>query len=190
MTNTCLLRQNTSFVATKVRLSCQKFWHDKRVFVMTNICCNKSSVTTKNSLLQQMFCHSKHTFVATKDVFCRDKHVCHSRTFVATKTLLVAAPVDDNPVGWVWEGNTERLPAVSFFGARLLRVSCLKCSCFFLCGAFWGWSLKWKLLTGAAGSAGGVGRSRWREPFKVASGVVFVSHFSPRVQRCTCWPCC
>ena len=31
----------------------------------------------------------------TKDVFCRDKHV-----FVATKTILVAAPANDSEGGW------------------------------------------------------------------------------------------
>ena len=33
----------------------------------------------------------KHSFLATKDVFCRDKHM-----FVATKIIRVAAPAHDN----------------------------------------------------------------------------------------------
>ena len=81
-----LSRQNTSFVATKVCLSWQKFCRGKHVFVAT-----------------------KHVFVETKDVFCRDKRmlvetkrlsrqtrVCLEKTFVATKIILVAAPASDS----------------------------------------------------------------------------------------------
>ena len=57
--NTCLSRQNTTFVATKVCLS--------------------RSVATK-VLLRQAY------FVATKDVFCRDKHM-FKHVFVATKMI-------------------------------------------------------------------------------------------------------
>ena len=49
---------------------------------MTNMC-----------LLQQIFvkfCNDKHTFVITKDV-----RVCHDKTFVATKMILVGAPTND-----------------------------------------------------------------------------------------------
>ena len=53
-----------SLYATKLRLSRQKFCHDK-------VC-----------LSRQKFCRNKITFVATKDVFCRDRHV-----FVATKVF-------------------------------------------------------------------------------------------------------
>ena len=100
MTNTCLLWQNTSFVARKVCLSWQNFfwqtflsWQqfccDKLTFVATNRCLswqNTSFVVTKVCLSQQNYfvaCHSKHTFVATKDMFCRDRHV-----FVMTNMCL------------------------------------------------------------------------------------------------------
>ena len=62
------------------------------MFVATNICVNKCFVAIK-------LCRNKHTTVATKEVFCRDKHVlCLSRQqqkIVATKIILVASPVND-----------------------------------------------------------------------------------------------
>jgi len=42
------------------------------------------------------FCRDKHSFIETKDVIYRDKHVFVDKHFVATKTILVAAPANDN----------------------------------------------------------------------------------------------
>ena len=57
-------------------------------------------VATNTCSSQQQLCLDKHTFVATKDVFCRDKHVvdateyvCRNKTFVATKKMFVAANI-------------------------------------------------------------------------------------------------
>ena len=48
-------------------------------------------------LLWQKFCRGKRTFVVTKDVFCRDKHVCCDKdVFVVTEIILVAAPTNDS----------------------------------------------------------------------------------------------
>ena len=67
-TNTCLSRQNTSFVATKVRLFATK-----------------------------LLTSDLHNFVATKDLFCCEKHVfvlslphsvCCDNYFVATNIIL------------------------------------------------------------------------------------------------------
>ena len=66
-TNTCLLRQNTSFVATKIRLPHFIFF-----------------TTTQNYV-----CHDKTHF------WLRQTRVCHDKTFVATKMILVAAPAND-----------------------------------------------------------------------------------------------
>ena len=58
-------------------------------------------VSLANIILSpQKFGHDKHTFVATKDVFyditnTRQTRVCHDKTFVATKMILVAAPAND-----------------------------------------------------------------------------------------------
>ena len=110
------------FVATKV-LSRQAYvCHDKRLVLSreTRVCCDKRMLVATKLLLSQnyvfgdkyfslqTFCRDriyffatifsqqnlfddKHTFVATKDVFC----VCHDKTFVATKMILVAAPTND-----------------------------------------------------------------------------------------------
>ena len=69
-----LSRQNTSFIATK--LCKYHFYRDKHVFVATKVC------------------PDKHNFVATKDVFCRDKHILsrQTKTFVVSKMILMAAP--------------------------------------------------------------------------------------------------
>ena len=55
-------------------------------------------VGTKLLSQQIRVCRDKQTFVATKDVFCRDKHMfdTQSKTFVATKIMLVAAPANDS----------------------------------------------------------------------------------------------
>ena len=82
-----LLRQTVFFCRDKTRvLSWQKY-----------ACCNKTLVATKLRLLRQnifvatkvlsqqtrlswhKFCRDKHTFVTTKDVFCRNEHICHKR---------------------------------------------------------------------------------------------------------------
>ena len=67
------------------------------VFVTTKLvtwrayfCHFKRLVARKVSLSRQKFCRDKSFvatnihLVATKDVFCRDKHVCRDKTFVAT----------------------------------------------------------------------------------------------------------
>ena len=81
VTSTCLLRENTSFVRTKVSLPGQNVCQQKIMFVMTKYCC-RNKVNT--CLSWQKFCCDKHTFVKTKDVFCHDKHVS-----VATKVSLL-----------------------------------------------------------------------------------------------------
>ena len=65
-------------------LSLQKFCRDKIPFVATNLI-----------LFRQNIYRGKHTFDATKDVFCRDKHVC-DKTFVAAKMILAAAHANDS----------------------------------------------------------------------------------------------
>ena len=99
----CLSRQNTSFVATKVFLPRQTLLLrqnyvcrnttrqnclSRQPFVATNttkLCLSRQLFVVTNVLSRQNYvCLDKHSFVATKDVFCvcRDKHV-----FVATKLL-------------------------------------------------------------------------------------------------------
>ena len=50
-------------------------------------------VETRLLSQQIRVCRDKQTFVATKDMFCLDKHMfdTQSKTFVATKMILVAA---------------------------------------------------------------------------------------------------
>ena len=74
-TNTCLSRR--IFVSTKVLSRQNTFCRDKLNFVSTKLSSRK------------------HTFDATKDVFCRDKHVC-DKTFVAAKMILAAAHANDS----------------------------------------------------------------------------------------------
>ena len=50
---------------------------------------------TNISLSPQTFCRSKHIFVVTKNMFCHDKRVCHNKSFVTTKMILVAASAGD-----------------------------------------------------------------------------------------------
>ena len=54
------------------------FCRDKHVFVEANICRDQTFVATKILCRDKhnFVCHDKHTFLATKDLFCRDKHVC------------------------------------------------------------------------------------------------------------------
>ena len=96
----------------KVCLSQQKFCHDKInvcTFVASKIfCCDKHNFVATKILSQQMFCFGRDTLVMTKEVFCRDKSmlvatellsrqtcVCHDKTFVAIKMILVAALTND-----------------------------------------------------------------------------------------------
>ena len=61
------------FVATKLYL------------LQTHVCHDKSKLS------QQKFCCDKHTFITTKDMFCRDTHVCFccdKSKFVVTKHML------------------------------------------------------------------------------------------------------
>ena len=97
-TDTCLLWQNTSFVATKVCLSRQMFCRNKSMLDATNVLSWQIFVATNTILSQQNLCHGKltfccdkHMFVMTKHVFCCDKSIlswqkfCHSKhTFVVT----------------------------------------------------------------------------------------------------------
>ena len=94
--------------------------HDKHMFVTTKhvchnkthlllqqkyACSNKTFVVTNSCLWQQKFCCDKHTFVRTKDVLCCDKHVfvwLSQKSFVATKVILVANPINDSKTGWWW----------------------------------------------------------------------------------------
>ena len=90
---TCLSRQNTSFVVTKVCLLWQKFCFGKHIFVMTN-----SFVMTKVLSRQAYFCLNKHMFVVTKHVFGHDKSMlviykyllrqkfCHSKNILSWQT--------------------------------------------------------------------------------------------------------
>ena len=65
ISDTCLTRQNTSFVLTKVCLSRQAYFpRDKNMLVMT-----KHLFSIITILSRQQFCCGKHIFVATKDVF-------------------------------------------------------------------------------------------------------------------------
>ena len=87
----CRLRQNMSFVMTKVCLSQQNFCCDKHIFVTTKhvFCYNK----TCQLLWEKYACHNK-TFVVT-NIFCCDKHIllqkkfcCDKHDFVVKKVLL------------------------------------------------------------------------------------------------------
>ena len=92
-----LLRQNMSFVMTKICLSRQKLCHDKMKFIATN-----TFVMTK-LLSQQMFVTTKHAFCHDKSMlndvchdeyllwqkFCHDtKSFCRDKSFLATKDVL------------------------------------------------------------------------------------------------------
>ena len=87
---------NSMLVATKVCLSWQN------ILVMTN-----NFVVTEVLSRQAYFCCYKHMFVVTKDVFCRNKtsflsrrkYAYCSKTFIATKTILMAAPTNDKEEG-------------------------------------------------------------------------------------------
>ena len=126
MTSTCLPRQNTSFVATKVSLAGAA---TSIIFVTTNTClswqtrllsrqkyayCDKTFVTTNifvaaNFLLREIFVVTN--IILTWQNACRDKltFVATNKSFVATnvlwakkkqkkKKLLVAVPASDTKV--------------------------------------------------------------------------------------------
>ena len=66
------------------------------------------------SLSRQTFCLDKHTFVATKDLFCRDKHVCAlspDKTLVTTKLFVVTNVLSAQ----------KYFVATIFFATKLLR---------------------------------------------------------------------
>ena len=79
-------------------LSRQNFCRDEHVFVVTNICSDKTVIATK------IFCRNKQNFVSAsilflsrqKRVLSRQTRVCRDKTFVATKIMLVAAPAKDS----------------------------------------------------------------------------------------------
>ena len=87
---TCLLRQNTSFVTTKVFLLQQNY-----------VCV----VVTKVVSRQAYFCHSRSNLVMTK-VLSQQNYVCCDKSFVttkicfvATKMIPVSAPTNDSLQG-------------------------------------------------------------------------------------------
>ena len=100
------------FVTTKVCLPWQNyicreiFFHDK-LSSQTYFCQDKHKsklVATKLCLLQkywlrQKFCHDKNMFVMTSiQKTCSvttNTYLCHNKTFVLTKMILVAAPASD-----------------------------------------------------------------------------------------------
>ena len=111
MTKLCLSRQ-TIFVATNIILLQQCFCHDKHTFVTTKVClfvmtnkhtfvatntwqtefcCNKSFVATSILLSQRKTC-----FIRTNTRLSRQTCICHDKTFVSTKIILVAAPANDS----------------------------------------------------------------------------------------------
>ena len=97
MTNTCLLWQNMSFVATKVCL----FLLWQKYFVMTNIILSWQAYFFHDKthlLLWQMYACRDKSFVGTK--LCWDKYLSWQRhiTFVTTEMILVAAPANDSTV--------------------------------------------------------------------------------------------
>ena len=109
-----------NFVAIKV-------FHDEHVFVMTNRCLswqNMSFVMTKSMLMfvtTKYFCCNQHLTKALSQqaYFCCDKkrvllqqtRVCHNKTFVTTKIILVAAPANNTKqqlVSWFCSHYSSR----------------------------------------------------------------------------------
>ena len=86
----------TSFVTTKICLSWQNVFVATRV---TNICRNKRNFVRTNMCL---LCFVMTKVLSWQAYFCHDKRyvlsmtcVCHNKTFVMTKIILMAAPVSD-----------------------------------------------------------------------------------------------
>ena len=116
----CLSLQNTSFVATKVSLSWQKFchiivlWqlffpqqayfcHNKHVFVMTNV-----FVATKVYLSQQNVCCDKHVFL--------QQNICHDKndTCGSSRQLYIDKNGDDELQSqqlWLLSSKTKNAQA-------------------------------------------------------------------------------
>ena len=84
---------------------------------------NNYFVATNIILSQQNFCHDKHTFVVTKDLFCHDKHICHDKTFVTTKMILVAAPANDK----IWVSSPCAILEVPVTNWRSNRLDTERC---------------------------------------------------------------
>ena len=110
------------FVATKV-LSWQTCYCDNKCvccdktclllrqncLLGQNFCCDKLLLFTFVAIhVTKIFCHNKHNFVMTKLLpqqagFCCNKRrvlswqtrVCHNKTFVMTRMILLAAPAND-----------------------------------------------------------------------------------------------
>ena len=95
MTSTCLSQQNMCFVVTKVNvatnfLSQQTHVCPDKYMSWQNFCCNKhNSFMTKLWLWQAYFCCKR------KHVLSQQTYVCHDKTFVMTKMVLVAAPANN-----------------------------------------------------------------------------------------------
>ena len=109
------------FVTTKVCLSRQNFCCccAKHIFVVTKVlsrqtraCCDKKRLLSQQKYAlsrQNLFSRDKHNLVATSILLSRQKtcfvvtntclslqtHVCHNKSFVTTKMILVAAPAND-----------------------------------------------------------------------------------------------
>ena len=98
--NMFVLRQNTSFVATKVCSSWQNFYCDKHMFVMPNICHAKWFVRTKifyhDKIMTKVLSQQGYFCCDKRHVLLRQTHVCRDKTFVVTKIILVAAPANDS----------------------------------------------------------------------------------------------
>ena len=79
-------QQKTCYIVTKVSLSQQNICHNRIMFVVTNICRDKTFDVTKIHLLQQ-----RYMFVTTSILLSRQKNC-----FVLTKIILVAASANDS----------------------------------------------------------------------------------------------
>ena len=108
-----LSRQNTSvyhdkiFLSRQTRLSQQNQVCRDKSFVMTKLCLSLQIFVTTKVLLRQIFvttkmllqqayicCHKRCVLLRQKSI-CHNKHVCHDKTFVLTKMILVAAHAND-----------------------------------------------------------------------------------------------
>ena len=107
MTKHIFCCNKSMLVATKVCLPGQNiFCHDKTL-VTTNIChdkqfcCDKSLVTTSILLsLQTHVCCDKRCFHCNKtSLLSQQKYAYYSKTFIATKMILMAAPTNDKEEG-------------------------------------------------------------------------------------------
>ena len=98
---------------TNIILSQAFFCHDKHVFVMTKRvfcpdismpvatkrCRNKTCCRDETSVVTSILLSPQKTcFVVTNTRLLRQTRICHDKTFVATKTVLVTAPANDKGV--------------------------------------------------------------------------------------------